>query len=205
MLKEFSDIAPKALLAGIAVWGIINYAVIGPEVAARVVKADLIPACETNIKALIAKASEAKLNAVKKPALNANDEFAMRRLDALRSNPLMNQLRTMGGGRSGLGGIFDLNGMADAASEQYHAARQAATDAYRNALEAVKRETATELGKAGDLCGCLADAAISDTRTDWAIFSGTLGLVKPAPLKTFDAKMADKHRAGACTSMKSGA
>lgn len=202
MLKDLSDIAPKAVAAGALLWAGANYLLIGPEVATRVARADHIPACEADIKTLIAKAGETRLSEVPLPVFDPAREMAMEQLQAFQNNPMMNQLRAMSGQ---LGGAFNMDGAANSAMRQYRQAKQAAKDAYQRTLEKVKQETATELGKAGDVCGCLADAAISDTRTEWAIFSGTLGLIKPAPLKAIDAKMADAHRAGACTGvMKAG-
>ncbi|PWE55004.1 hypothetical protein DEM27_16235 [Metarhizobium album] len=46
MLNHLSDIAPKAAVAAAVLWAGANYLVIGPEVAARVVRADHMPACE---------------------------------------------------------------------------------------------------------------------------------------------------------------
>ncbi|WP_165823459.1 hypothetical protein [Metarhizobium album] len=45
----------------------------------------------------------------------------------------------------------------------------------------------------------MADAAIAETRTEWAIFSGTLGMIRPAPVKAFDDRMRQTYAAGLCT------
>ncbi len=54
------------------------------------------------------------------------------------------------------------------------------------------------------MCGCVADAAIADTRTDWAIYSGTLTFITPASVKAFDQRMGQAFNAGAC-GLKGGA
>lgn len=201
MLKEFSDIAPKAAVAAMLVWAGANYILIGPEVAMRVARADHVPACERDVSALIAKAGSERAQSLPLPLFDPSQEFALEQLDAFRNNPMMKQLRILGGGIDPLG----MDGIANSAARQYHDAKQAAKEAYERGLARIKEETATELGKAGSVCGCLADAAISDTRMEWAIFSGTLGLIRPAPLKSFDARMADAHRAGSCAAVKGGA
>lgn len=201
MLKEFSDIAPKTAVAALLLWAGANYVLIGPEVAMRVARADHVPACERDVSALIAKAGSERAQSLPLPSFDAQGEFAMEQLEAFRNNPMMEQLRILGGGTD----LFGMDGMANSAARQYHQTKQAAKDAYERGLARIKEETATELGKAGSVCGCLADAAIADTRTEWAIFSGSLGLIRPAPLKSFDARMADAHRAGSCSAVKGGA
>ena len=201
MLKEFSDIAPKAAVAAALMWAGANYALIGPEVAMRVARADHVPVCERDVAALIAKAGSERAKSLPLPSFDPQRELAMEQLDAFRNNPMMNQLRAMGGGVD----LFGMDRLASGAARQYHDAKQAAQDAYARGLARIKEETATELGKAGSVCGCLADAAIANTRMEWALFSGSLGLVRPAPLKNFEARMADAHRAGACASVKDGA
>lgn len=55
------------------------------------------------------------------------------------------------------------------------------------------------------MCGCVADLAIGETRAEWAVFSGTLSLVRMAPLATFDEKMAQINGQGRCLLAKAGA
>jgi hypothetical protein len=112
------------------------------------------------------------------------------------NSPVMQSLESMGGE---LGGMFPMGEMADAAIEQHEQVKRAAKEAYHRSVERLKRETATNLASAGTVCGCVADAAIDATRTEWAIFTGTLTLFQPAPLHSFDQRMAEAYASGRCT------
>ena len=196
----FSDIAPKALLASLTVWAGVNYVVIGPEVASRVARADFVPVCEGNFKAMVAAAGEERASQVRMPKLDAVQEHLLGQARDLYNSEWMDQLRIMSGGRD----WFGLDRGAGIALEQIEETKRAAKAAYEAAQERIKQETATTLGKAGDVCGCVADAAIAETRTDWAIYSGTLTFITPASVKAFDQRMGQAFNAGAC-GLKGGA
>ena len=95
----FSDIAPKALLASIAVWAGANYVLIGPEVASRVARADYLPICEGNFKSIMAAAGEERASQVRMPKLDAMQELALRKARELYNSETMDNLRIMSGGR----------------------------------------------------------------------------------------------------------
>ena len=190
----FSDIAPKALLASLTVWAGANYVVIGPEVAVRVARADYLPICEGNFKAMVAAAGEERASQVRMPKLDAMQEFAIGQARELYNSEWMDQLRIMSGGKDS----FGIDKGARLVLQEIEDSKRAAKAAYEAAQERIRQETATTLGKAGDMCGCVADAAIADTRTDWAIYSGTLTFITPAAVKTFDQRMGQAFNAGAC-------
>lgn len=196
----FSDTLPKALVASFAVWAGVNYVLIGPEVASRVARADFVPICEGNFKAMIAAAGEERAKQVRMPQLDAMQELALRKARQLHNSEWMDQLRAMSGGRD----MFGIDEGARIVLDQIEDSKRAAKQAYEAAQERIRQETATTLGKAGDVCGCIADAAIADTRTDWAIYSGTLSMIKPAAVKGFDQRMGQAFNAGAC-GLKGGA
>lgn len=196
----FSDIAPKALLASLTVWAGANYVVIGPEVASRVARADFVPVCEGNFKTIIAAAGEERASQVRMPQLDPMQELALRKARELYNSETMDKLRIITGGKDVLG----IDEGARLALQQIEDAKRAAKAAYEATQARIKAETATTLGKAGDMCGCVADAAIADTRTDWAIYSGTLTFITPAAVKAFDQRMGQAFNAGAC-GLKGGA
>ncbi|MCM2396144.1 hypothetical protein NBH19_08635 [Rhizobium sp. S95] len=199
MLKLLSDIAPKAAVAAVVLWAGANYLVIGPEVATRVVRADHLPMCQRNFSEMTLNAAKRKAEELPPPAVDASKEMAASQLRALQDNPMMQELNRMG-----LGQAFGIDQTLNMSLRQYEEQKRAAIEAYNRSVERIKADTATTLGKAGDVCGCVADTAISETRTEWAIFSGTLGLIRPAPLKAFDERMAQTFGAGVC-SAKAGA
>ncbi|WP_025031643.1 hypothetical protein [Nitratireductor aquibiodomus] len=195
MFKEFSDIAPKAVLAAALVWGGTNYLLIGPEVAARVARADYLPACETDFAAMVARAEEARIRAVPKPQTHSQQDMAAAQYNALQSSPFMQQLRQLSGG----GDPFGFNRAANVALGQLAEKKRMAQQAYESAITRIKEQTATDLARSGTVCGCVADAAIDDARTEWAVFSGTLGLIRPAAVREFDEQLSQVFETGQCT------
>ena len=199
MWNHFSDIAPKAVVAAVTVWGAANYLLIAPEVAARIARADYMPECHANFRTLALKSAEEKAQALPPPVLDATREMAASQLRAIANNPMMQELNN-----AGLGQMFGMSQTFDLSLQQYEQEKQAAIDAYKNSIEQIKEDTATTLGKAGDVCGAVADTAIAETRTDWSIFSATLGLVKPVGVQTFGERMRQVYEAGRYNGGKAG-
>lgn len=197
------DIFPKALVAAGVVWGAANYFVVGPTLASRIVRADYLPACETNFREMTAKAGEARQKSLTLPSIDPAQEFAAEQAQRVLDSPAMEQLRILSGGLAESFGL-DMAGAAREAMRQVEASKRAAQKSDDDALATIKAETASSLASAGSVCGCIGDAAIEEARTEWAIFSGTLSMVRLAPLDRFDEKMAEVHGSGVCTAGKAG-
>jgi hypothetical protein len=116
----------------------------------------------------------------------------------------MRQLREMSGGLAMQFGL-DIDGAAREALSRADQAKRAAEAAYQQSLTRIREQTATSLASAGSVCGCIADATIADTRTEWAIYSGTLSLFRPAAVVNFSEKMAQVQRIGVCAGGTGGA
>jgi hypothetical protein len=198
----FTDVLPKHVLAALLLWGIAHYFLIGPELAARVVRADYQPICESDFKKIALAAGDDRVRALELPGLDPAKEMALEQLRAFQTNPMMRQLRQMSGE---LGDVFGVDAAANAAIRQYEKAKARAERLYEEQLARLTTESASRLGEAGSVCGCVADATIDETRRDWAVFSGTLGLIRTMPLEAFDQRMAQVMRAGACGAGKAGA
>ncbi len=190
MWDQLSGIVPKAVVPTAAAWALANYFLIGPEVAARVVRVDHLPACEVNITAMTLAAAQDRAASITPPDFDPGKDIAAEQLRRLRDNPLMRELMEMGGLGAG-----EASGRL---LEEYERHKDAAREAYDHTLARVQAETAASLAEAGSVCGCLADAAISNTRTEWSIFTGTLGFVRPSPLRDVDRRMADAFSQGRC-------
>ncbi|MCR5858268.1 hypothetical protein [Mesorhizobium sp. J428] len=201
MLKDIADIAPKALVVSIIAWGGANYFIIGPEIASRVVRADHVPLCEGNFKNLVAKAADEQAASIPLPQIDAAQEFAADQARRMLNSPFMNDLRGMS---QGMGDYFGFDGTVQQTFALIEQQKRAAREAYERSLAQLKDKTASDLARAGDVCGCVADQAIGETRTDWAIFSGTLSVIRPTSLKLFDQKMVRVHASGGCTAAKTG-
>lgn len=196
MLGLLRDVAPRALVAGAALWGAANYLFIGPGIGARIVNVDHLPVCERNHEAMVLAAAEDRVADLPSPSGDPVKEMATDFLRQTMDSPLMKGLEVMAGE---LNGIFPIGEMTDMAIAKEEQAAKAAKEAHDRSLERLKRETATSLANTGTVCGCVADAAIDVTRTEWAIWTGTLTLFKPAPLQNFDQRMAEAYASGRCT------
>lgn len=198
VFDNLSDIAPKAVVAAVTLWAGASYFVIAPEVAARVVRADHMAACEASYRTLALKAAEKKLTDIPPPVPDAGREATARQLRAVLNNPLMGQL-----GKLNIPGVSSIDEMRRVLAD-YEDSKKAAVAAYRASIEKLKADTATHLGQSGSVCGCIADEAVSETRTDWALFSGTFGLLRPASLRQFGQRMEKVASSGVCSG-KAGA
>lgn len=201
MFKDLAEIAPKALVISVAAWGVANYFLIAPEIASRIVRADHLPQCERGYRDMAAKSAEKRAAAIPPPRIDAARQLAAEQARRMLNSPFMQDMRGMS---QGMGDYLGFNGAVEQTLALVDQQSQAARDAYEQALARVKAETATDLAKSGDVCGCIGDQAIGETRSEWAIFSGTLAIYRPAGLRNFDQTMAQIHTSGACAPAKAG-
>lgn len=186
------DIVPKAAVPAVLGTAAFAYLVAGPEIAARVAQVDHLPGCEREIAASIAAGAATRREATERPALDPAKEAAAAYLRQLQSSPLFGEMR-----KHPLGGLMGLDLMAGTV-EAYERGKVQAERAAAATRQKVDALTATQLARTGSVCGCMADRAIADTRTDWAIFTGTLGLVRPARIAEFGATMRRSDPDGIC-------
>lgn len=199
----FKDVLPSSVLAGLLVWGGANYVLIGPTIGERIVRADHLAACSANVQALAEQSRDQELASLSLPDIDYQAEHALRQAEGLLNSPFVGWARGASQGMTDAFGL-DLNGGIAAARQQYEAGKRAAGAAYEAANEKIRAMTAVRIASADDLCSCIAQSAIEETRTDWAIFTGTLMFYTPAPVDAFEVKMGAVARSGACES-KEGA
>lgn len=199
----FADVLPRQFLASLLCWAVANYFLISPQMAARVARADFIPICEANFKDAVMQAQEDRTRALTLPSTDPAQEYALSQARRMLNSPMMDYLR---GASRGMGDMFgiDVDGAAEFAMSQAQAAKRAARDAYEHSKAAIERQTTISLASAGSVCGCVADKAIEETRTDWAIYTGTLTVIEPAPIAAFDQTMAQVFRTGSCGNLTGG-
>lgn len=193
----FKDVFPSAMLAGLLVWAGANFFFIGGKIGARVVRADYLVACTANIKELAEQARGEKLAAIPEPSIDLMQEFALRQAEGILNSPFMDWARGASQGAADIFGL-DVGGAAAAARQQIEAGQRAAGRAQRAAQEAVRKQTAARIASADELCSCIGETAIAETRTDWAIYTGTLTLYTPPPIESFSGKMAAVAKSGVC-------
>lgn len=196
-LGPFSDVLPRALLAAILCWAAANYFVIGPELGARVARADHIPVCEAKFRDMVVAAGKRKLDAIPLPTIDPMRDYAVRQTQRMLDSPFM---RWAQGASRGMAENFglDVQGGIDAARQTYEANKRAANAAVRRAQDEVRAWTQGQVDAAGSVCACLADRAVNDTRSEWAMYSGSLALIEPEPVRTLAQAMAQLQRDGAC-------
>lgn len=192
MLGQISEVAPKTLLIGLLIWALINWAFLGPELGARQIRADgHIEQCERGYGEAIAAIAQEEIEKIEPPRIDAQREFAARNIREQLRGP-MGQLFRMTGQQ----------GMLDDALATYEQEKKAAVETYARAVAAVKEKTTAKLGKSGDYCGCVADAAVSSAQNDFAIYSGTLTFFRPAGIRDLDVLMKRAAGSNACEHLK---
>lgn len=196
-LGPFGEVLPRALLAAILCWAAANYFVIGPGLGARVALADHVPVCEANFKDMAVAVGEEKLASIPMPTIDPMRDYAIRQSQQFLGSPLMQWAQGASRGMADAFGI-DVQGGVNAARQTYEANKRAADEAVRRAKDQVRDWTAQQINAAASVCSCLADMAIGESRSEWAMYSGSLTLIEPEPVKTLARRMAQLQRDGAC-------
>ncbi len=199
MLKTIADIVPKELLLAGGAYAAIAYFVAAPELAARGARADYIPVCmaEHRDKALSSAKEQAAV--LSHTAADPEALLAEHQLRMFRDNPAMQEL-----GRNGLATLLGLDVVTDLAFAQIAAKKQAAADLIEKQRAEIEQATRIRLEESSDLCTCATEQAFENSRGAWAVFAGTLGLVRPEPIRTFSNKVSF-HANGDCIAGKGGA
>lgn len=181
-----AEILPKSAAFGGVLWASFSFFVLGPEVAARVAQVDHLPVCSANYTRLVRVAAEEELQSL--PAPDAEAGMALDSVEILMDNPLMGELGK-------LGGFGDMiSGSVRQAREQ----QRAAQEKYERAKAEIEANTRRKLGNSNGFCGCVADAAIDKSRTDWALFAGSLGVFSSSKVENFGEAMTNPENVGAC-------
>lgn len=194
MLSQIGEIAPKAVLAGAIVWGGINWLLLGPELGARSLRANgHVEQCERGYGDAVAASIKDEISKIPLPLPDPQKEMAANTIRNIHNSPfgqMMNQL----GGQYGVS-LNSTLGM-------YEHEKLRAKAEYERAVTALKERATAKLGKAGDYCGCVADEAISTAQNDFAIYSGTLTLFRPAGIRDLDNLMMRAAAGNACAHLK---
>lgn len=185
------DILPKAAVPAVAATALFAYYAAGPEIGARVAEVDFRPACEREVGASVV--AERNRQAAASPAPDDGDEGDddMAALRALLASPLYQAMR-------GNPLTQTMVGVAEAKLRRIEQARAAAHEAAKTARRQLDEWTTGSLARTGTVCGCLAVRAIAETRMDWALFAGTLGLVRSARIERFGETMRESDPEGTC-------
>lgn len=193
MLKETSELAPRAIIFGALIWGSLSYFVAGPEIASRVAETDFLPACQVTVGKRVERAMAEQAVAVTGSRPSGAADAYMRRLEAMRDSPIMQDAQTQQ-----MMAVLGLDTMVDAGVEEYNARKEQAEAAYKASVAELEDAASTSLARTNGACGCAADFAIAETRTEWAVYVGTVGLIRPKRLDQFDAIIGQAVDRGEC-------
>ena len=196
MFKEISELVPASVALSAVLWGGVSYFATGPEIASRIALADHVPACETGYEDAVSREADRQRASLPVPAVDPLQEGAMQEFRRFQGGPLGRSMR-----ENPLEQLFGFGRAFDLVDRQFREQSVRAEEAYRRAIDSIDAEMATRLGAAGDHCGCLADAAIADTRTEWALYAGSLGLLRQDRIRDFDAVMARTSAGGDCSAV----
>lgn len=184
-INHLTEIAPAGALAAAVAWGAMSYAVTGPELASRIAQADYVEGCQQSLSANFSENFSA-------PIAETQQVTQMER-QAQETRRYVNTLRNQYGAQWE---VFDrLSG------GQLSRAVQAAEEAERRALEArnrarrvLEQRRDAAIDSAPDQCACQITAALNDSRTDWAFYAGTFGIVEQEGVASFPALMRSNAR-----------
>jgi hypothetical protein len=196
-MDQIVGLAPKWLVFGLGIWLVMNWVYVGPELAARILRANgHIERCEKGYRQSVSAAIQEEVSKIPLPLPDPQKEAAAEAMRNMMHSPLGNIMK-FAGKQSGV----DVND----ALAVYEAQKRQAVVAYERAVEAAKQKTTEKLGKTGDFCGCVADEAISIAQNEFALYSGTLTLFRPGKIKNLDQLMARAQASGVCHDLKGGA
>jgi len=191
---QFTEFLPKALAFGALIWAIINWAFLGPELGARSLRANgHIEQCERGYGDALTASIKDEMSKIPLPTPDPEKEHAANAIRQMQNSPfgqLMNQM----------GGSYGVS--LESTLGMYEQQKRNAKAEYDRAVAALKERTKNNLGKAGDYCGCVADEAVSSAQNDFALYSGSLTLFRPAGIRNLDNLMMRASAGNACAHLK---
>ena len=180
LLNQLAEIAPTGVVIAAVAWGALSYVVTGPELAARISNADYVQDCKANLATSIAESFEQELQTAGRPSAEEQQSAAVA--------PYIDQMYQQYGDQ--MAALDALTG--GAYSVGLEVTRKAASDAQQlreQASAALVAQRENAVATAPDQCSCQVVATLAETKTDWAIFAGTLGFVEQDGVSNFSSMM----------------
>lgn len=185
LTNQLTEIAPAGALLAAVAWGAISYAVTGPELASRIAQADYFEGCQQSLSASFSE----NFNA---PIAETQELTDLERR-AQETRRYVGTLRNQYGAQWE---VFDRlsGGQLSRASQMADEAERRARDARNRARRALEQRRDAAIDSAPNQCACQVTAALNDSRTDWAIFAGTFGVIEQDGVASFPALMRSNAR-----------
>lgn len=183
MSLKLPEILSPELALGLVAYAGLSYFVTSDQIAGRIAKADTIPVCQATVTEQISSQAEQEIDRITRPDTQAAQRDAA-----------ISTLHSMSS--SDHGRFFDqlTGGAMRRAAAQAEATRRAARQAQQDAVNELRRRAEARIAQAPDLCSCMARSAYEASRTDWAIYTGTLSIFQPATVEHFLDEM-NRHAA----------
>ena len=179
-MKELTEFAPAGAIVAALAWGGMSYFISGPEAATRIAHAHYIEPCESTLVATIeeqALLEERQINQstiVEDQTSAANSQWNRMQGQYPEHTMLLDMIT---------GGGFSQT--IEIQNEQARRVRQAREDA----RAAIRARAARAAESAPDQCSCQVQAALNETRTSWALFAGSFGLIEQEGVTSFSSIM----------------
>ena len=184
MLKALSEVAPTSVIIAIILWAGIAYFITAPEISTRVAQADFIVSCEKSVASSTQAAAQQIIR--DSGGNNARNDQAAQGMGQM--NDLLNNSYGDFTRQYGTNPFDALTGGAfSRAQDQLESNARAQRE---RVAATAKQARDTILATAPTQCSCQAKLAFLENRTDWALFTGTLGLIKPETVADLGGSMA---------------
>ena len=189
MLKALSEVAPTSVLIAIMLWAGLSYFVTAPEISTRIARADYTPACEAGVATMAQTTAQ---DILRESGTNTarNDQAAQ---GIGQMNDLLNNTYGDFTRQYGTNPFDALTGGAFSRTQNQLESKARAQREQVAAAAAQARETI--LSSAPTQCSCQAKLAFLENRTDWAMFTGSFGLITPETVADFGGSMAMQRTA----------
>lgn len=185
LINQLTEVAPAGALVAAVAWGAISFAITGPELASRVANADYIEGCEQSLGSTFAETFNAPIAETQQVTQLEHQAQETRR-----------QVATLRSQYGAQWEVFDrlTGGALSQAVRQAEEAERRALEARTRAQQALEQRRDAAIESAPDQCACQITAALNDSRTDWAFYAGTFGIVEQEGVSGFPALMRSNAR-----------
>ena len=179
-MKELTELAPIGVVLAAIFWAALSFFVLGPEAAERISRAHYVEQCEaTIVTAIQDRTRQAERQATQPTIVEGQTAAANSQWNRMQGQyPEHTQFLNIITG----GGFSQVIDMQNEQARRVREAREAA-------LSAIRANAARAAESAPDQCGCQVQAALGETRTPWALYAGTFGLIEQEGVASFPSIM----------------
>lgn len=184
MLKALSEVAPTSAIIAVILWAGIAYFITAPEISTRIAQADFKASCEQAVASTAQRtAQEVIQNSGGSIAQSDQAVQGMAQMNDLLNNSYGDFARQYG--------TNPFDALTGGALSRTQRQLESNARAQRERVASMAQQARdTILASAPSQCSCQAKLAFLENRTDWALFTGTFGLIEPETVADFGGSMA---------------